>query len=113
MAFALFYNLQDLTPLAAQFNRTDLSTADKNYCKALWQNGGSGWSTAPIAPEPYAGGDPDCRVLVIAGTYQGQPLTLAQLVTFLWRMAASPGWEFMGSLAADISTGAGGKDPYP
>jgi hypothetical protein len=93
MAFACFYNLADLMPLMQQVNRQDFAAKDRNFAVALWNAGLNIWQTAPIAPDQYrcvtvetTGEvlcDPDTRILVIDGNSQGQPIMLAQTVTWL------------------------------
>lgn len=93
MAFALFYNLADLTPLMQQVNRQDFAARDRQFALALWNAGLNQWQTAPIAPQQYRCAtneatvevlcDDDMRIIVIDGNSQGQPITLAQTVTWL------------------------------
>lgn len=116
MAFAIWYNREDLTPIAAEFTRTDLSPQDRSFANSVWGAGGNTWNTAPIETDPFhAGGDPDCRRVVIDGKHQGQTITLAQFRDFLYRMAASQaGAHYLKNLADDMfSGGSGAQEPYP
>lgn len=121
MAFAVFYNRADLTPIAAEFTRSSLGTQDKAFALSCWQSGLSGWDTAPLAPEAYRCVqtpqgqicDEDCRMVIIDGKHKGQTITLAQFVDFMYRMSVLPGGEYLGGLADDMASGAGAKDPWP
>src|SRR5512139_2731354 len=81
MAFAVFYNHEDLTKIAANVQATlannydqYLTTQERNSTKQtfqrVWTGGLSGWSTAPTAIQQYpehCDGDPDVRIVVVTG----------------------------------------------
>jgi hypothetical protein len=121
MAFAIFYNRADLTPIAAEATRVDLSSADRRFAQACWSGGLSGWNTAPLAPEQYRCVDSplgylcddDCRIVVVDAKVSGQPVTLADFVAFLRRQSELPGGTYLGNIADDIEGGAGGVEPWP
>lgn len=117
MAFAIWYNREDLTPIAAEFTRQDLSPADKGFANSVWGAGGSAWNTAPVETDPlHAGGDPDCRRLVIDGNHKGSPITLQQFRDFLYRQSAlqGPGADYLRNLADDMfNGGSGAQEPWP
>lgn len=114
MPFAVFYNRQDLTPIAAELTRSSLQGADKQLAQKLWNGGVKNWDTAPFTmgtvDEAYACNDPDCRTLVI----DAAGVTLADMTGLMRRIAAStPGAEYLIALARDMDNGGGAKDPYP
>jgi hypothetical protein len=117
MAFAIWYNRQDLTPIAAEYTRQDLPNADRAFANSLWGAGLNQWNSAPVETDPFhSGGDPDCRRIVIDGRHQGQTITLAQFRDFLYRQAAlqGPGADYLRNLADDMFPGgSGAQEPYP
>ena len=116
MPFAIWYNREDLTPIAAEFTRQDLSPQDRSFANSVWGAGGTTWNTAPIETDPFrTGGDLDCRRLVISGKHQGQSITLQQFRDFLYRQAASqPGADYLKNLADDmVNGGSGAQEPWP
>lgn len=111
MAFALFYNREDLTPIAAEIGRADLTGADRQLAQKVWNGGGKNWNSAPLAPIDRNSGDPDCRILVIDST-----VTLAEFIAFLRRMALSVGTiggEYLNALADDMTRPSGAVEPWP
>jgi hypothetical protein len=116
MAFAIWYNRQDVTPIAAEFTRSDLPNADRAFAQSVWNAGLNGWNTAPVETDYHAGGDPDCRRIVIDGKHQGQTITLAEFRDFLYRYGESggPGAAYLTNLADDMNNGSdGAQEPYP
>ena len=119
MAFAIFYNREDLTPIAAELTRQDLSNNDRRFAQAIWQGGASGWNTAPLAPREYQcvqtpegeRCDDDIRILVIDAQVQGQPVTLQQTRDFLYRQSSLPGGIYLAGLADDMGRTA--VEPWP
>lgn len=106
MAFAIFYNRQDLSPIAAEFTKGSLSGQDRSYARSVWNAGLSGWDTAPQAPAEYLQGDPDTRILVItSGTKQ-------EMRDFLYRMCNNnQGAVYMCAIADDMAGTA--IEPWP
>jgi hypothetical protein len=123
MAFAIFYNRQDLTPLAAEISNANIiaTNAEKTLANKIWQGGLNNWSTAPTAlsnPDPRvqakAGGDPDCRYVVITATQQGQPVTAADFRTLLYSVASkNPGAGYLVAIANDMAGEDAIADPWP
>jgi hypothetical protein len=116
MAFAIWYNRQDATQFAAEFSRSDLPPADRNFAQSVWTAGLNTWNSAPVETDYHAGGDPDCRRIVIDGKHQGQTITLQQFRDFLYRQAAlgGPGAGYLQALADDMNNGSdGAQEPYP
>ena len=114
MAFAVFYNRADLTPIAAELTRVDLSPADRQFAQSCWQGGISGWNTAPLAPADHAGGDPDCRIVVVNATHKGSTVTLLQFREWLIKIGtANPGAQYLITLADDMSRWSGAVEPWP
>jgi hypothetical protein len=109
MPFAIFYNREDLTPIAAEVGRADIPPGDKQIAQKLWNGGLKNWNTAPLAPPDRNSGDPDCRILVVDST-----VSLAEFRLFLRRMAASnPGAEYLNALADDMMGESGAVEPWP
>lgn len=114
MAFAIWYNRQDVTPIAAEFTRQDLPAADRSFAQSCWSAGLSGWNTAPIETDPFhAMGDTDCRRIVIDGKHQGKTITLQQFRDFLYRQSTQPGAQYLYALAEDMGGLSGAQEPYP
>lgn len=122
MAFAIFYNLADLDGLGAGMTRQDIQpTADRQLAQAFWNAGLNSYATAPLAPDAYRcvntpGGqacDPNCRIVIISGKFQGADLTLAQLRLLLYRQAGPLNAPILAALADDMGSTQGAKDPWP
>ena len=113
MAFALFYNREDLTPISAEVTRATLPQGEKQFALACWHAGIDGWDTAPIAPLEKQEGDPDTRILVVSGNFQGSPITLQAFRDFLYRMSANPGAIYLSALADDMGGSSGAIEPWP
>ncbi len=121
MAFAVFYNHQDLTAIAAEVGATlannydqYLTVQERNSCKQTfqraWTGGLNGWSTAPIAPLDRQEGDADTRIIVVSG----QQVTKASLIAALNVIAAKvPGAAYMGAIARDLAGPSGCVEPWP
>ncbi len=109
MAFAIFYNLQDLTPIAANATRVDLKGTDKTLALKIWNGGLKGWSIAPIAPLDRQEGDPDTRIVVISATN----VTLQNMIDLLIRLSAQPGAAYLARIASDMSRSSGAVEPWP
>lgn len=110
MSFRIFYNVQDVTAIAAQVNQplAGLTAAEKNLAKACWNGGLSAWQTAPQGQPPGDPFDPDCRVYTVNATFQGQPVTLAQFIALLERMCAVDpiNAQYMCAIASDLRSSA-------
>lgn len=109
MAFAMFYDATDLAMMAAQFNDSRLSGPDRNAGRTFWNNGLSGWQTAPRAPVEHPDYDaiPGLVMVVI------QNNTLAAFRQYLYSLADGkdnqgrlkyPGLEFLAAIADDLGT---------
>ena len=121
MAYAIFYNHQDLTAIAANVEATlannydqFLTTQERNSAKQTfqraWTGGLSGWSTAPIAPIEKQEGEPDTRIIVVSGAQ----VSLAALISTLRVLAAKvPGAAYMSRIADDLSGSSGAVEPWP
>lgn len=112
MAFALFYNRQDASMLAAEATRSDLSTTDKNYAQKLWNGGVKNWSSAPLAPanSPFFGeGGADNPTLMVVVSSSG--VTKQSLVDWLRKLAPTSGCYYLAGLADDVSLTA--VEPWP
>ena len=123
MAFAVFYNRQDLTPIAAEISNTNIvaSNSEKQLANKIWQGGLNNWASAPTAlsnPDPRvqakAGGDPDCRYVVITATNQGQPVTAADFRALLYSIASqNPGASYLVGIANDMAGEDAIAEPWP
>ena len=114
MSFAIWYNSADLTPLAAGMTRLDLSGADKTLALKIWNGGLKDWTTAPIETGSRAGGDPDCRRIVISAT----GVSAQNMIDLLRRIALLAGAGFLTDIANDMSCFAqancdGCREPWP
>ena len=121
MAFAIFYNHQDLTAIAANVQATlasnydqFLTTQQRNTIKQTftrdWNGGLNGWATAPIAPLNKQEGDPDTRIIVVSG----QQVLLADLISALRTLGGVvPGALYMIAIADDLSGTSGAVEPWP
>lgn len=116
MAFAIFYNMQDLQAMAAAFQDAGISGKDRNDGRTYWNNGLSGWQTAPLASatpgattHPDIGwGDPDVRIIVV------QNATLASLRQYLdFLKGKYPQCVFLGALADDLTHPLAAVEPWP
>lgn len=117
MAFAIFYNATDLQFLADYIGNPLSHLASARPEAEAYVNGGlANWSGAPDAPPEMSGPpDGDAKMLVISGTFNGQPLTLARFVAICRNVAQRGGFvpnaygggpEYLNALADDMeSTG--------
>ncbi len=120
MAYAIFYNHQDLTAIAANVQATMasnydqfLTTTQKNTAKQTftraWNGGLSGWSTAPLAGalDPN-GGDTDALIIVVSG----QQVLKADLISALRIVGQNvPNADYMNAIADDLTNTA--IEPWP
>jgi len=121
MAYAIFYNHQDMTAIAANVSATlandydaYLTVTERNFCKQMfqraWVGGLSGWATAPIAPPERQEGDPDTRIVVVSGPQ----VRKQDLIDALFILAAKvPGAAYMGAIARDLQGESGCVEPWP
>lgn len=70
--FALFYNMQDLTPLTALIaGGSQFTNAERQTAQRLWNGGMNTWDS-PInligATDPRCNGDTDCRRVIVTGS---------------------------------------------
>lgn len=126
MAYAIFYNHQDLTSIAANVQATlasnydqYLTTQERNSTKQTFQrawNGGlNGWSTAPLAGNKDPNYDPnnpsataDSLIIVVSG----QQVLKADLVSALRTIGTKvPNAGYMNSIADDVQNTA--VEPWP
>lgn len=129
--FAIIYNREDLTAIAAEATNPGLTNAEKQIANRYWNGGVKDWATAPYAGDVnacvdipfdptgdpiYAGKtitnlgnghwrvcDPDIRAVVVTGTQ----VSKAGLVTFLRQIGNKyPGANYMLSIADDVENTA-------
>lgn len=118
--YAVFYNHEDLTAIAANVQATlasnydvYLTTSEKNFCKQTFQkhwNGGlKNWATAPLAGvlDPNEG-DFDALIVVVSGNQ----IFKQDLVTALSIVGTKvPNASYMLAIAADLAGTA--VEPWP
>lgn len=114
MAFAIFYNREDATRIAAEFTRADLPNADRAFALSCWNAGLNTWNQFNPAP-PNHDGPPngDANIIVVNGKHQGKDITLAQFRAFLYRYADAAGAEYLRALADDMGGYSGAVEPWP
>jgi len=121
MAYAIFYNHQDLTAIAAEVQATlvnnydqYLTVQERNTCKQTfqraWTGDLSGWSTAPIAPLDRQEGDADTRIIVVTGAQVSKASLIAALNVIALKV---PGATYMGAIARDLAGESACVEPWP
>lgn len=124
MAYAIFYNHQDLTEIAANVEATlannydaYLTTQERNQCKQTfqraWTGGLSGWSTSPTAIQQYpehCDGDTDCRIIIVSGS-QVSKQALIDALNILGNKV--PGAQYMLAIARDLAGWSACVEPWP
>lgn len=114
MAFAIFYELGDLSSMAGTVQANALPTALKTKALKYWNGGLKSWASAPVGQSPF---DPPgactlCRTVVISGS----GLTLADFRQLLYDIAAFLGTEsarYCIALADDMAGASGAIEPWP
>lgn len=112
--FAVRYNMADLIALTDGLGRLQtggagITNADRNDARALWNGGLSNWQLAQVYTGPEAGGDPDCRQLIVVGGSRN----LATLIALIRKYALTFNQPYLLGLARDLGRSDGGKDPWP
>jgi hypothetical protein len=116
MAFALFFNSNDLNAMAEAFNDASINGRDRQDGRTYWNNGLSGWQNAPLASSVPAAathpdigwGDEDVRILVV------QNNTLASLRQYLYFLFGKyPNCVFLQALADDLTHHLAVVEPWP
>ena len=114
MAFAIFYNREDATRIAAEFTRADLPQADKSFAQSCWNAGLNMWNQDNPAPAEHDGPPQgDANIIVVAGKHQGNPITLQQFRDFLYRYSTATGAQYLAALADDMGGWSGAVEPWP
>ena len=49
MAFAIYYNDEDASTISGSLNRSDLTQAEAQMARKIWNGGLKNWSTAPFS----------------------------------------------------------------
>ena len=134
--FALFYQREDLTALAAEATNPGLTPSERQYAQRLWNAGLKDWASSPTAPDEYAcvlipfdptgqpgyagktitnmgGGtwrvcDPNILIVVVSG-----PQVSKQQTVDWCRLIGGkyPGAAYLENLASDIEAQA--VEPWP
>jgi len=121
MAFAIFYELSDLSSIVANAGQgsailASLTPQQRQIAQRCWNGGLSGWQTAPVGQSPA---DPPgscnlCRRLVIDTT---PAVTLQQFRDLLYAIAANfgngPEVQYIKALADDMGGVSGAIEPWP
>lgn len=114
--FAIFYNREDLTPIAAEMTNVNLSAQDRNTANRYWVAGVRDWASAPLAPveqrcvDTPMGQmcDDDMRIVVI----DGNQVSKAGLIALLRKVGNTyPGARYMIAIADDMENTA--IEPWP
>ena len=118
MAFAIFYNDEDLPFLeAARGQNVVISSADKSLLTKVWNGGLKNWRSAPIAQSPFEQVIPTntARMVVVTST-----VSLADFRAALYRLGDAnpligpPGGEgYLRALADDMGRNCGAVEPWP
>lgn len=112
MAFAIFYNREDVTRIIAEFQRSDIPNQDRNFAASVWNAGLNTWSTA--APDPRPEEQPtDALMVVVDGKHQGSTITLQQFRDFLFKWGQQPGAEYLLAIYDDLGGKSGAEEPWP
>ena len=112
MAFAIFYNREDATRIAAEFTRADLPNADKSFALSCWNAGLNTWNQ--FNPDTRPEQQPtDANVVVVNGKHQGKTITLQEFRNFLYRYSTANGAEYLAALADDMGGISGAEEPWP
>lgn len=112
MAFAIFYNREDATRIAAEFTRADLPNQDKSFALSCWNAGLNTWNQ--FNPDTRPEEQPtDANMIVVSGKHQGKEITLQQFRDFLYRYSVSAGAAYLAALADDMSRKSGAEEPWP
>lgn len=121
MAFAIFYEHEDMTLIAANVAATlnndydsFLTTQERNSVKQTFQrcwNGGlNAWATAPQAPIEKQEGDPLMRIVVVSG----QQVSLQALRDALRTIGTKvPDASYMIRIADDLGGSSAAVEPWP
>lgn len=115
MAFAIFYELSDLSAIAGSINDVNLPNTIRQRVKKYWDAGLSEWATAPFGQVPGSTSAPLSRMIVISGS----GLTLADFRQLLLDVAtffggASGGAQYLITLSGDMANGGdGAREPWP
>lgn len=112
MAFAIFYELEDLSSIAGSIQASSLPQQMKGTINHYWQGGVKNWDTAPVGQSPSdpPGACPACRTLVV--TYG----TLAEFRQLLLDVAAALGTDaarYLIALSQDMGGSSGAVEPWP
>lgn len=111
MAFAIFFEPEDISQIAGSVNAATLPTAMKNAARTYWNAGLKNWITAPVGTFP---GDeqscPLCRTVIV----DGPGLTLAgfiQLCKDIGLFIGGDAGHYIVTLAEEMAQT--GRDPWP
>lgn len=106
--FAIFYNREDLSAIAAEATNPGLTPAERQTAQRYWNAGIKDWASAPVAPPDRQDGDPDTRILIV----DGQQVSLQGLVDFLNAIGNKyPGALYMTAIGDDLART--GVEPWP
>ena len=113
MAFAIFYEPEDLSVLELYLNtnRNLLTQADRQLALKYWNAGLKTWNSALLGQSPYEepGASPKARQVVMSGA----GVTLLEFRNLLYRAATIPGAAYLRALADDMGGSSGAVEPWP
>jgi len=112
MAFAIFYELEDLSSIAGSITASSLPPHLRSTINKYWNGGVKDWATAPVGQSPA---DPPgactlCRTLVI--TY-GNLAEFRQLLRDVATALGTPSAMYLIALARDMEGESGAMEPWP
>ena len=110
MAFALWYNRNDLSAIAGEILRDDLPPAQQAITDEAWLGGFQDWEVAPFAPEVKQEGDADVRYVLV--NYPNLSLDRFRSLLY-WIADHDTDATYMRAIANDMGGGPGATEPWP
>jgi len=114
MAFAIFYEPEDVATITGSINAGTLPQNLKTTARKYWNGGLKDWATAPLGHAPTDNSCPLCRIVVI----DGAQCTLAEFRQLLLDVGAFLGnatvaGDYLVALSVDMGSPAGAIEPWP
>lgn len=110
MAFAIFYELGDLSALVGTARAPSLPNTLKNRVTAYWNGGLKNWDTSPLGAAPGDTSCPLCHTLVIStGTLADFRQLLLDIAGFFGTAQA----QYLITLSNDMGGSDGAREPWP
>ena len=112
MAFAIFYEIEDLQRMATQLADASLPAKLRGDINKYWNGGFNGWATAPYGWRPGDTYEHERRTHYLIITY-GTLAEFRQLLVDVANALGTDAAKVLISFAADMGRFCGGCDPYP